>query len=444
MRPYSQSVTYRPIGLVIALALLGVVAISSYISWNRYLKFADLTRESNRAIAILYQTVISIREAESNERGYLIAQDKQYLARYFESVASVEAQLKLLQSLAADAEDKNVTGAFIHAVRNRMSELAETMAAIQEGQRGSALILAKGNPGLHSMARITDLQNALAANLQSALVRNRRSSRYYARISQYVSILGSAGIFLLVLLANMRIRKMMAASARLNAELSMANEDLRQFVYSASHDLQEPVRTIGIFADLAVRRTEHGQPSRVELQYVKRAAAQMSNIIHDLLIYTQTLNAQLDGGAGSDMGAIADRVLQMLASGIQQTGAVISCGPLGRFPMSETHAQIVLQNLVSNAIKYRKPDRTPEIRIAMEAANSIAKLSVADNGIGIAPKYHGQIFGLFKRLHSQETYPGTGLGLAICKKIVERYGGQIRVQSELDKGATFLVEIPVN
>ena len=435
--------THRPAGLVVALALLGIVAACSYLSWTRYVKFANLTRECNQAIAALYQTVLSIREAESSQRGYFLTHDSQYLDEYLRSVSKVQSQLANLQRLPADIKDEKLLASFIEACRLKLAELTQTITLNQNGQPQRAVLLVKSNLGLTLMTRITDVQKALEARMEADLVRNREASRYYARLSQYVSILGSAGIFLVVLLANVRIRRMIASTTRLNAELSLTNEDLRQFVYSASHDLQEPARIIGTFADLAVRRNEKGQSSERELGYVKRAATLMSNIIEDLLVYTQTLNAQAAEHSEADMATVAQKVLELLDSAIQEAGAVVSRGPLGNFPMSAIHAQIVLQNLLSNALKYRGQSTTPTIRIDTNTRDGIATLRVADNGIGIAPEYHAQIFGLFKRLHSQEEYPGTGLGLAICKKIAERYGGQIRVESELGKGTTFLVDVPL-
>ncbi len=232
-----------------------------------------------------------------------------------------------------------------------------------------------------------------------------------------------------------------AALARANQELVRANADLEQFGYSASHDLQEPLRNVMIYSELLARRygSQLGPEALEILEYLKGGASRMEILIRDLLEYTQV--RKVESLEESDaIQAMAD-ALANLANGIEESGAEITHGHLPRVAMHQVHLQQLLQNLIGNALKYRS-QRTP--RVAIEAKRRGAEwiFSVSDNGIGIDAQYRERIFGLFKRLHTAQEYSGTGIGLAICQRIVERYGGRIWVESEVGKGSTFFFTVP--
>jgi light-regulated signal transduction histidine kinase (bacteriophytochrome) len=143
-----------------------------------------------------------------------------------------------------------------------------------------------------------------------------------------------------------------------------------------------------------------------------------------------------------DANATLTIVLESLAGSIAESGARIDSGPLPVVPMHAAHLQQLFQNLIGNAIKYRSPERKPEIHVAAESQSDGWTIAVIDNGIGIAPEYKEKVFGLFKRLHSNEEYSGTGIGLAICQRIVAQYDGRIWVDSEPGQGSAFRFTIP--
>lgn len=225
-------------------------------------------------------------------------------------------------------------------------------------------------------------------------------------------------------------------------ELSRANADLQQFAYSASHDLQEPLRIVALYSQL-LQKKYSGQlddSGDVYIERVLSAALHMQQLISDLLAYTQTTSINKEGEAVSDMNAVLHHALELLDLQIRTEGARIEAESLPVVRAHHIHVQQLLQNLIANALKYRGTS-PPKIRIWAERREGMWLIAVQDNGIGIDPQYADRIFGIFKRLHGQ-AYPGTGIGLAICQRIVERYGGRISVDSRLGEGATFRFSLP--
>jgi len=225
------------------------------------------------------------------------------------------------------------------------------------------------------------------------------------------------------------------------AELTRANEELRQFAYAASHDLREPLRTIASYTQLLNRRYA-GQldgDAQEFMKYIIESVQRMDLLLNDLLAYSHQLKAQ-ESFTNVSAEAVLAGVLMNLDDAIRKSGATVTHDPLPDVYSDFVQLGQVLQNLIGNSIKYRG-EEPPRIHVGAEETEDDWVFSVADNGIGIDPRYHDQIFGIFKRLHGRD-FPGTGIGLALVKRIVERHGGRIWVESELGKGATFKFTIP--
>jgi light-regulated signal transduction histidine kinase (bacteriophytochrome) len=223
-----------------------------------------------------------------------------------------------------------------------------------------------------------------------------------------------------------------------NRALQRANEDLNQFAYAASHDLQEPLRMVGTYSGLIKRRSAGKLDSESDefLGYVTDGVQRMDQLLSDLLTYVRVAQSSLEIAANMiDADQALDQALANLRAAIEEKGAVVKREPLPTITMQEAHLVQLFQNLIGNAIKYGAATR-PEVRVASERVEGVWRFAVSDNGIGIPPEHHKKIFGVFKRLHGHD-YPGTGIGLAICTKIVERYGGEIWVDSQVGKGSTF-------
>ena len=223
--------------------------------------------------------------------------------------------------------------------------------------------------------------------------------------------------------------------------LRRANEDLQQFAYSASHDLQEPIRNVTVYSEIVAQRYRNllDADGRKFLGFLTEGGRRIAMLINDLLAYTRA------GGQRSPVGFQRAAVLHYTLSGSpKQFARVGQQSPMTLCPtvdMGEAHLQQVLQNLIGNALKYRT-DEPPRIHISATDTGSAWRFSVPDNGIGIDPGYREKIFGVFKRLHRDHKYSGTGIGLAICQRVVERYGGKIWVESTLGKGSTFYFTVP--
>ncbi len=224
--------------------------------------------------------------------------------------------------------------------------------------------------------------------------------------------------------------------------LQRSNEELRQFAYIASHDLQEPLRTVASFTQLLVSRygDQGGTEATEFVSYIVEGVERMSLLIHDLLQYSASgASRTLPTEPASTESALAE-VLFALSTSIQESGATVTNDPLPAAWIEHHSLVVLLQNLIGNAIKYRGPD-PPRIHIWAEAAGGQWRFHVRDNGIGIAPAYHERIFGIFKRLHGKEV-PGTGIGLAICQRIVQWHGGTIGVESAPGSGSVFHFTLP--
>jgi PAS domain S-box-containing protein len=231
---------------------------------------------------------------------------------------------------------------------------------------------------------------------------------------------------------------------RIENELRRANADLEQFAYSASHDLQEPLRSIKIFSELVSDRygPKLDAKAREFLGNVREGAVRVEMLVRDLLAFTQA--ATIDKPPEpTDANEPFQAAVGNLAGAIAETGAAISCDPLPPVRVHATQLQQLFQNLIGNAVKYRRPGVRPVVHTGAGSENGDWIFSVKDNGIGIEPEYKERIFGLFKRLHTGDEYPGTGIGLALCQRIVERHNGRIWVESEPGKGSIFYFTLPV-
>jgi light-regulated signal transduction histidine kinase (bacteriophytochrome) len=225
-------------------------------------------------------------------------------------------------------------------------------------------------------------------------------------------------------------------------DLERSNRDLEQFAYIASHDLQEPLRAIGGYVSLLQRRfPENLDPKAIEyIQGAAEGAHRMARLITDLLAFSR-VGTRGGSFAPADLNAVLNEALHNLHATIHTTGAKVTWDALPSLSVDATQMMQLFQNLIGNAIKFQG-EQPPQIHVGARREDQRWVISVRDNGIGIDPRYFEKIFQVFQRLHTRKVYAGTGIGLAICKKIVERHGGTIWVESQPGQGATFFFSLP--
>ena len=316
---------------------------------------------------------------------------------------------------------------------------------VQELSSGNILITEDADPVSTSLDFLTGFRSDALVPLISRgriigimVLRSRRAGAYGPRervlLERLANLIGPAvdngSLYEEAVLAEQEL-------ARQAQELSRSNTELEQFAYVASHDLQEPLRMVSSYVQLLSRRYKDKLDSDADdfIGFAVDGAARMQVLINDLLTYSR-VGTQGRPFEPTDCNNIIRRVIDDLTGIIGDAGATVVYDDLPTISCDATQMGQLFQNLVANALKFRSED-PPKIRVSAEGRDGEWVFSVRDNGIGIAPDYFEQIFLIFQRLHNRSEYSGTGIGLAVCKKIVERHGGRIWVDSEHGKGSNF-------
>jgi light-regulated signal transduction histidine kinase (bacteriophytochrome) len=228
----------------------------------------------------------------------------------------------------------------------------------------------------------------------------------------------------------------------LNFYLTTANGKLKHFAYVASHDLQEPLRMVSSFTQLLEKKYKDklDQDANDYIKYAVDGAARMQKLINDLLLYSR-ITTRGKEFEEVDTVKVFDQALLNLQQQITESGALITTEGLPVLKADEFQLVQLFQNLIGNALKYKKKSELPKIHVSCILKDDVYEFSVSDNGIGIDMQYHDKIFIIFQRLHTKEEYSGTGIGLAICKHIAERHKGRIWFESKENEGTTFYFTI---
>jgi PAS domain S-box-containing protein len=247
-----------------------------------------------------------------------------------------------------------------------------------------------------------------------------------------------------VLIGYAKIMSDETARKQLQDSLTESNSALEQFAYVASHDLQEPLRTMGTYAQLLSRKYGGKLDAEADqfLDFIVNAAGRMSFLVQDLLAYAR-LTTENERPSSIALDEDLEAAITHLDQAIQESDARITHDPMPTLPVDRGQMVRLFQNLVGNAVKYRKPGQPSEVHISAEQKGTEWVISIRDNGIGFDPQYASIIFAPFKRLHTAEEYPGTGVGLAICRRIVQAQGGRIWAESQPGEGTTVFFTLPV-
>lgn len=258
--------------------------------------------------------------------------------------------------------------------------------------------------------------------------------------------------------AEKKQNELMEHLSRANQDLNQSNRALQEFAYIASHDLQEPLRKVLAFGDRLKDSCGDslGEKGADYLERMQNAAGRMRTLINDLLTYSR-VTTKAKSSEEVDLGRITNEVLSDLEVTIEKMGAKVEVGRLPILEADPSQMRQLMQNLISNALKFHKPDEAPVVKITSEiskhhsdetgtnvAEAELCRVIVEDNGIGFEQEYADKIFEMFQRLHGRSEYEGTGLGLAVCQKIVQRHNGTITAESSLGKGSRFIITFPTS
>jgi light-regulated signal transduction histidine kinase (bacteriophytochrome) len=225
--------------------------------------------------------------------------------------------------------------------------------------------------------------------------------------------------------------------------LARSNADLEQFAYVASHDLQEPLRMVSSYMQLLEKRYQGALDARADkyIAYAVDGAKRMQALIAGLLEYSR-VGRQDEPPARVDTVVALEQALTNLRSALEEGRGVVTHDRMPAVMGNGAQITRVFQNLVGNAVKFRRPDAAPRIHVSAQLRGRDVLFSIGDNGIGIDPQYSDRVFVIFQRLHTRAEYPGTGIGLSVCKKVIERHGGRIWFDSEPGRGTTFWFTLP--
>lgn len=441
---------------------------------------------TNRVINSVNTLHMAVLRAESGQRGYLLTRDESYLEDYNTTLLRIESLFDEVEISAqvSDLPDQDAKiKKLISLSRKKINEMVATVNLAKGGDFASAIELVTSDRGLLLYDRFesifTEIDNSertVQGEHLANLMKLRRDSVNTLIISGVTTAFLVIAIFVLLKM-NMRENlrhqrtlenineeleyKISQRTQELQVysdELARSNRELEDFAFVASHDLQEPLRKIRAFGN----RIDDGYSDVIDergrdfLKRMLNAAERMSMLISDLLAFSRVSTRGKDF-TEVDLNDVVAAVLEDLEIAIEEADAKVEVGKLPVIKADKSQVEQLILNLISNAIKFRKPDINPLISISsrepeeselkgLHLINQFdwATITIEDNGIGFDQSFAEKIFAPFQRLHGRSSYKGTGIGLAVCRRIVERHNGQIKAVSEPDKGAKFYIIIPLN
>jgi light-regulated signal transduction histidine kinase (bacteriophytochrome) len=326
------------------------------------------------------------------------------------------------KELAFQNEEKEKRATELYSALQEISLLNE-----EKGKRAAELIIANLELKFETEEKAKRAAELVIANIELVFQNEEKAKRAAELI-----------------IANKELAFQNEEKAKRAAELIIVNKELEQFAYVATHDLQEPLRMISSYTQLLERKYKDklDQDANDYIRFAVDGAVRMQKLLNDLLEFSRI------GSRGKEFeqvetSTILGQVISNIHLLIAENTCLITNDDLPTVKADESQIIRVFQNLIENAVKFKKKTELPKIHISCTEQNNMYQFSVTDNGIGMEMQYHDRVFTIFQRLHSAKDYPGTGIGLSICKRIIERHGGAIWFESIANEGTTFYFTIPV-
>lgn len=472
-------------GLV--MAVLAANALISYRATRTLIDDQRLVAHTHEVLISLALILSNLKDTETGQRGFIITGDERYLKPYQTAAAQLDSEMLRFAALTADnPRQQQRVREIKQLVADKLAELQETINLRKNGQGDAArgvVLSDRGRQLMDSLRQIIaeaedDARAIRAHHLNEVEVSGRRAILTFG----IVNLLAFAFVALTFYLNHReldtreraqaalqeekdnlerRVQERTAQLTAVNKELERSNRELQDFAFVASHDLQEPLRKIQAFGDLL--KTEYnqalGEEGRDFVERMQAASQRMNTLISDLLTFSR-VTTKAQPFTPVDLTKVAQEVLNDLETRIQQTGGQVEIGALPEIEADPLQMRQLLQNLISNALKFYRPGVPPLVRLESHSVSQndvntggadgqkappddFCQITVTDNGIGFEEKYLDRIFTPFQRLHSRGEYEGTGMGLSVCRKIVERHGGAITAHSQPGAGSIFLITLPV-
>ncbi len=454
-----------------------VLALSTIQGLTQTQKSLDNTSLLADAIERLH---LSIVQAESGQRGYLLTEEEDYLMPYYDAIGQIESQMEHVKSLHSEIDGQAERIAELLVLTEaKIKELKQTVKLATNDKERRALYVLNTHRGRELYkdirVKVNDIQDRellFKVSHFSKLAQIKNEAKITFAITAVTSALLIIGMFLLTRL-NLRnaakyreeleiqnetlATKVSERTQELTLysdELSRSNRELEEFAFVASHDLQEPLRKIQAFSDRleTMFKDELGEKGIDYIGRMKNAAQRMSNLINDLLEFSRVTTRGKDFD-DTDLKGVVNDILSDLEVAIKESNAHVEVGELPVIQADKSQMQQLFLNLLSNAVKFRKPGVEPHISVKYEHKDEFSEehnekvgwqiITIKDNGIGFSQEYADKIFVPFQRLHGRSEYKGTGIGLSVCRRIVERHGGIITAHSKDGEGATFIIKLPV-
>jgi signal transduction histidine kinase len=438
-----------------------VLCLMAIRTTNHVIGAAEDVAHTNEVEKKLESLFSNLKDIEVYEREYILTGDERLLKRYYAHKPDVNAQFAALKAATADTKSQREQIALLEPIIPQKFEEMEKAIHLRQTEgleaASQSLMLDVGARAMDDIRVVIDHMKAEEEESLHQRTSALTSSFVVTMIIFAALILVNVGLVCAVWFAvkweekerqreEGRIRELNAELERRVQQrteaLQRSNEDLQQFAYVASHDLQEPLRMVASYTELLQRRYKGKLDADADqfIDYAIDGVKRMNTLIRDLLAYSRAGDTPEEHLVSVTTEEVLSTALQNLRASIGEVNADVTHDPLPVVQYDPIRLTQVFQNLIGNALKYRG-DKPPHIHVSSKTRGSEVIFVVKDNGIGIDPKYHSQIFGIFKRLHGRE-YEGTGIGLAMCKKIIERHGGRIWVESIVGDGSTFYFSIP--
>jgi signal transduction histidine kinase len=464
-----------------SVVLLIIIGAVSYGSVETLVSNNERVNHTQEVLERLEDIRTQIIQVETDARGFLLTGDLAYRNAYDRGLRELPSMIvEVKQRTQGSDSHQQKFPALEEAVRLRL-ELLDEYVKRREVLGATVIPAGQSSEGKRRMDAVRAVLDEISRDERSLLDVRLDQSRQSTRRLLFTLSLSLAGMLALLCLVfylafrdikarrlneerlsaardelEQRVRERTSELSTMNIELERSNRELQDFAFVASHDLQEPLRKIQAFGDrlATVQGPKFNEQGRDYLDRMQNAAGRMHTLINDLLTFSR-VTTKAQPFVPTDLGKIAKDVLSDLETTIEQSGGLVEIDDLPTIDADEMQMRQLFQNLIVNALKFRKADVAPAVRVEAQVFQAetseidgsvpkdLVRLSFADNGIGFDEKYLDRIFTPFQRLHARNEYKGTGIGLAVCRKIVERHGGTLTAESTPGKGANFIATLPL-